>query len=577
MSAATVISPDDAVKDRDDKELQRAIIPSLQRLYRSMTHNLDPACPNPPIVCRDKEIQMVDSFVSDALQGKPTAYMLYLSGIPGTGKTTVVRHVVGKYKKSAQHDFHYHEVNGMELSQPMETFSRLWHGMQACVNEDAEIWESTVSSAAVTHETALGYVRLCIEAQQEWEQAQQAKNKRGAKKRRVDETPEPLSKTFLIVLDELDIAIGQHGPTVWFEIIDLLTRTKRFFFIGIANRQNLFEKFRLDAAHTKKIHSRLEKLMSHVFTAYSRDDIRAILLARVKPAVVTTTSKDETKTLSFRGADILGEHAIKFVAMVCQKSTHGDMRQPLLFLIKVLDDKRRHLDLVDGDDYHCLLHMVDSKDYVIANSDVQYAKGYFIEKEQKHADILTDLEALVMGCVAYELYKGTNKANGAARVEAVLQRYETLRNNMKYKKSTFEHAMQARGGVGQSSDVEQIIQRTRQNSMVCGTVCLDGSDSGGGNDDGDDEGSNGAAADDSSAHVAVNPLSFNRDEVDHLFEFSALLQSLSRLGYVTVEGPSVALHKVSANNFPTIFSESRANLKELSFLKDLMTPDSLLQ
>lgn len=55
---------------------------------------------------------------------------MYISGVPGTGKTATVTQVVKHLKKCAENnevpDFKFVEINGMRLTDPRQAYVQLW-------------------------------------------------------------------------------------------------------------------------------------------------------------------------------------------------------------------------------------------------------------------------------------------------------------------------------------------------------------------------------------------------------------------------------------------------------------------
>lgn len=58
---------------------------------------------------------------------------MYISGVPGTGKTATVTQVIRKLKSMASEeqvpDFKFIEINGMRLADPRQAYILLWQGL----------------------------------------------------------------------------------------------------------------------------------------------------------------------------------------------------------------------------------------------------------------------------------------------------------------------------------------------------------------------------------------------------------------------------------------------------------------
>ncbi|KAI9296147.1 P-loop containing nucleoside triphosphate hydrolase protein, partial [Neoconidiobolus thromboides FSU 785] len=78
---------------------------------------------------REKEYQEILIHLSSAIKDKVSC-CLYIAGVPGTGKTVTVKKVINKLEQSAKlkklEAFNYLEINGMQLSEPNQIYSKLW-------------------------------------------------------------------------------------------------------------------------------------------------------------------------------------------------------------------------------------------------------------------------------------------------------------------------------------------------------------------------------------------------------------------------------------------------------------------
>ncbi|KAM7324565.1 hypothetical protein ACRRTK_016870 [Alexandromys fortis] len=82
--------------------------------------------------CREQEFQDIYNFVeSKVLDG--TGGCMYISGVPGTGKTATVHEVMRCLQQAAQTNdvppFEYVEVNGMKLTEPHQVYVQILQGL----------------------------------------------------------------------------------------------------------------------------------------------------------------------------------------------------------------------------------------------------------------------------------------------------------------------------------------------------------------------------------------------------------------------------------------------------------------
>jgi len=84
--------------------------------------------------CREKERDQIRVFLETALRsGEGKGSCLYISGVPGTGKTASVYEVVRSLQSRSDSGqlppFHFVEVNGMRLQHPQQAYSIMWHAI----------------------------------------------------------------------------------------------------------------------------------------------------------------------------------------------------------------------------------------------------------------------------------------------------------------------------------------------------------------------------------------------------------------------------------------------------------------
>ncbi|KAE8610209.1 hypothetical protein XENTR_v10012047 [Xenopus tropicalis] len=111
--------------------------------------------------CREQEYQDVYNFVeSKLLDG--TGGCMYISGVPGTGKTATVHEVIRSLQESAEEEelpsFQYIEINGMKLTDPHQAYVqilKLLTGQKATADHAAALLEKRFSTPASKKETTV--------------------------------------------------------------------------------------------------------------------------------------------------------------------------------------------------------------------------------------------------------------------------------------------------------------------------------------------------------------------------------------------------------------------------------------
>ncbi|KAM4640660.1 origin recognition complex subunit 1 [Discoglossus pictus] len=111
--------------------------------------------------CREQEFQDVYNFVeSKLLDG--TGGCMYISGVPGTGKTATVHEVIRCLERAVEEEelpsFQYIEINGMKLTDPHQAFVqilKLLTGQKATADHAATLLEKRFSTPASKRETTV--------------------------------------------------------------------------------------------------------------------------------------------------------------------------------------------------------------------------------------------------------------------------------------------------------------------------------------------------------------------------------------------------------------------------------------
>ena len=236
-----------------------------------------------PLPCREAERGAVADFLEEALAAsRGDGRTLYVSGMPGTGKTATVREVVGDLRKSR--DFDFVEINAMRLPQPAHAYAVLWEALGG---------EKRGAEAAAR----------CLE------------KLFGAKGGRDGARPA------VLLVDELDYMVTQRQD-VLYNLFDWPSRAgANLCVVGIANTMDLPE--RLDP----KVRSRLGGRRL-TFPPYGREQVEAIVHQRL--------DRD----------DLRGAFSGQAVTMAARKvaAYSGDVRRALQICAKATDvcaDRRR--------------------------------------------------------------------------------------------------------------------------------------------------------------------------------------------------------------------------------------------
>ncbi|CAO2588425.1 Origin recognition complex subunit 1 [Lemmus lemmus] len=190
--------------------------------------------------CREQEFQDIYNFVeSKVLDG--TGGCMYISGVPGTGKTATVHEVMRCLQQAAQTNdvppFEYVEVNGMKLTEPHQVYVQI-------------LQKLTGQKATANHSADLLAKRFCSQ-----------------------ESPQ---ETTVLLVDELDLLWTQKQD-VMYNLFDWPThKGARLVVLAIANTMDLPERIMMN-----RVSSRLG-LTRMSFQPYSHSQLKQIVVSRLK-------------------------------------------------------------------------------------------------------------------------------------------------------------------------------------------------------------------------------------------------------------------------------------------------------
>jgi origin recognition complex subunit 1 len=100
-------------------------------VYRAASLKLQLSAAPARLPCREKEHATIKSFLAQAIRRGGFTGGLYISGMPGTGKTATVRQVVRELgADAAMPPFQFVEINGMKLPSPQFAYSLIWQAFR---------------------------------------------------------------------------------------------------------------------------------------------------------------------------------------------------------------------------------------------------------------------------------------------------------------------------------------------------------------------------------------------------------------------------------------------------------------
>ncbi|NXD77256.1 ORC1 protein, partial [Halcyon senegalensis] len=189
--------------------------------------------------CREEEFQDIYNFVESKLIDG-TGGCMYISGVPGTGKTATVHEVIRCLQQAAENDnlppFQFVEINGMKLTDPHQAYVQILELL-------------TGQKVTATHAAVL--------------------------LAKLFNTPGPKRKTTVLIVDELDL-LWTRKQNVMYNLFDWPTQKhSKLIILAIANTMDLPERIMMN-----RVASRLG-LTRMSFQPYTYKQLQQIISSRL--------------------------------------------------------------------------------------------------------------------------------------------------------------------------------------------------------------------------------------------------------------------------------------------------------
>ncbi|KAI7904824.1 P-loop containing nucleoside triphosphate hydrolase protein [Cokeromyces recurvatus] len=237
--------------------------------------------------CREDEFINIMGYIQSAIE-EATGTCVYISGVPGTGKTAtvleVIRYLQHQAEEKAIPEFDFVEINGMKLTDPNQAYSILWECMDPS-NNDGKKRRYTASHALQMLEAKFS-------------------------SRNEDQ------RTTVVLMDELDLLVTKK-QTVMYNFFDWPSRPlSKLIVVAVANTMDLPERIM-----SNKIASRMG-LTRINFQPYKYDQLYQIVQSRLQDI------------------DAFAKEAVEFAARKVS-AVSGDAR-------RALDICRRAVEIVEN-------------------------------------------------------------------------------------------------------------------------------------------------------------------------------------------------------------------------------------
>ncbi|XP_062308342.1 origin recognition complex subunit 1 isoform X2 [Osmerus eperlanus] len=248
--------------------------------------------------CREQEFQDIYSFVESKIMDG-TGGCMYISGVPGTGKTATVHEVVRCLQHAAHTDdipaFRFVEINGMKMTDPHQAYVQI-------------LQELTGQKATADHAASLLEKRFS--------------------------NPAPKKETTVLLVDELDL-LWTRKQNVMYNLFDWPTRRHaRLVVLTIANTMDLPERIMIN-----RVASRLG-LTRMSFQPYSYKQLQQIITSRLNK--VKAFEEDALQLVSRKVAALSGDarrclDICRRATEVCEHSAPSDGPVGLVAMSHVME------------------------------------------------------------------------------------------------------------------------------------------------------------------------------------------------------------------------------------------------
>ncbi|KAI5614604.1 origin recognition complex subunit 1, partial [Silurus asotus] len=225
--------------------------------------------------CREQEFQDIYNFVESKIMDG-TGGCMYISGVPGTGKTATVHEVIRSLQQAAEQEeipsFSFIEINGMKMTDPHQAYVQI-------------LQKLTDQKATADHAAALLEKRFS--------------------------TPAPKKETTVLLVDELDL-LWTRKQNVMYNLFDWPTRRHaRLVVLTIANTMDLPERIMIN-----RVASRLG-LTRMSFQPYTFKQLQQIITSRLNK--VKAFEEDALQLVSRKVAALSGD--ARRCLDICRRAT----------------------------------------------------------------------------------------------------------------------------------------------------------------------------------------------------------------------------------------------------------------
>ncbi|KAA1065666.1 Origin recognition complex, subunit 1 [Puccinia graminis f. sp. tritici] len=259
-----------AISEQEEEEEEQVEVDPWERARKILHVSSTPSW----LPCREEEFAELEAALTESIE-EASGACLYISGVPGTGKTATVHSVISSLQNKARNGelspFKFFEINGMKVTEPSQTFILFWEFIaQNLVDPNSPHKRTSAREALKNLENYFN-------------------------------SPEPDRETCVLLVDELDQLVTRKQEVIYNFFNWPNQAHSRLIVIAVANKMDLPE-----TELNGKIRSRLGSNRIQ-FKPYNHHQLMEILEMRLEELKDGVFVKDAIQWVSKKISSLTGD------------------------------------------------------------------------------------------------------------------------------------------------------------------------------------------------------------------------------------------------------------------------------
>lgn len=234
--------------------------------------------------CRSEEMEMVKRYIRNGIISKGVTKPVYISGMPGVGKTATIKASIAALKKEVNAklipDFEFVEINCLQLQTPADAYSVLWRSIQGeHVSNKKALRKLGEYFNASSHDTRISDSKVAT----------------------------------VCLLDEVDFLLTRDANIIYNFYDWPNVANSNLLVISVSNVMDLPE--RLSRRVASRFGMQFEK---RIFLPYSHDQVKEIILNRLREVNLDVFTNTSMEFMSRKASAAAGD--LRSALKICQKT-----------------------------------------------------------------------------------------------------------------------------------------------------------------------------------------------------------------------------------------------------------------